>query len=111
MKVVSLHSKLKTLLGNGTIAIRSNPEHGHLFAGEGAYFFSDEKVEILPDYVGPAPDGSDLRFDVPHDIAWAPSTRTVLAYAESDTGEFEMMPEPLRKKVAAFNQKKNTTVN
>lgn len=111
MQVLSIHSKLKILLEAGTISLKANPDLGHVFPGEGSYFFDDDKVEIISNYTGLVPDNSDVRLTEPHDMAWVPRTKTVLAYAPSDTGPFELMPTTLRNRVAAFKKKTATLIN
>lgn len=110
MQVMSLHTKLRNLLETGLLSLRSNPDDGHVFQGEGAYYFNHDKVEILPEYLGKAPDGSDTVFSVPHDIAWVPSTKTMLAYSQADTGPFEIMPEEMKKVVSSFKNKNRSSV-
>jgi hypothetical protein len=110
MQVVSLHTKLRNLLDSGILAMRSDPDLGHVFRGEGSYYLNQDKVEILADYKGPAPDGGEVTFEVPHDVAWIPRTKTMLAYAQADTGPFELMPEAVRTMMSAFKNKKRSSL-
>jgi hypothetical protein len=113
MQQVSLFVKLRTLLDAGILSLQfdSGPESCQIFAGEGGYFYNGEKVEILADYTGTAPDGSEARYHEPHDIAWAPTSKTILASAVADTGPFELMPARLRSIVSKFKTKCKTSVN
>lgn len=106
MQHVSLHVKLRNLLESGHLSLKSNPELGHVLAGEGSYYFGADKVQVIPDFVGPSPDGSGTEFTVPHDLAYVKETKTVLAYAPADSGPYEMMPESLRKMVQNFKTNK-----
>ena len=111
MLVTSLHVKLRSLLECGAVVVKPNVDNGSVFCGEGGYYYGQDRVDILSKCSGQLPDGSGIKLTVPHDIAWVPRTKTVIAYAPSDTGAFEQMPDELRRMVTVFNKKKRALAN
>lgn len=94
---LSLFSKLKELEKIGTIELRKT-ESSHILKEDGRWHFQGHPIEVIADFVGPAPDGSDHKFKDPHDVAWCPETKTLLAWAEVHKEPFKLMPKTLREK-------------
>lgn len=83
---LSIAKQLKLLEDAGTVVVKPLG-YRHKLPGEGAYFFQGNPLEILSNFMGRERNsGPDLTFDKPHDVAWCPATKTVLATAITDTG-------------------------
>lgn len=85
---VSLHVKLRELQRCGVLELRRDPRR-HYFEGEGAYFFKDAPIRVEADVLvpdaglGEVMKQDEVRFVKPHDVAWCPTHKTLLAYAPS----------------------------
>lgn len=100
MNHTSLHTKLRSLVELNVLEVKSDPER-HYFKGEGAYYYNDERIQVLADYTGPSPDGSDEFWNEPMDVAFAPKQKVVLASARRMPDEpFVPLTEPLRRRIA-----------
>lgn len=101
---LSLHSKMREMHRVGILELRKNPAIHH-FPGEGRMYYKGHKVEYINEHTGPAPDGS-MDFDEPHDIAWVPALKYMVAYAESYHEPFIPLKEPL--KIRGANKRTNS---
>lgn len=109
MQKTTLHTKLRAMTELGIISIKFEPEKGHVFPGEGSYYYNDEPVKIVPDFVGRSPDGSDVSWTTPHDIAFAPKQNQLLAWADAAPEPFQIMPTELRAMVSRYKKKVGKT--
>lgn len=84
---LSLHAKMKELEQIGALGtdVPSLPDP---IKGEGRWTYKGQPVEILSDYTGPAPDGCGAKFKDPHDVAWCPSEKLMLAFSASINERF-----------------------
>lgn len=99
MENISLHTRLRALVELNVLQIVANPDR-HFLKGEGAYHYKGNPIEILPDLVGPAPDNSGVKFDVPTDVAWCPKEKIMLTHARSIYEPFTPLEQPLRRRVS-----------
>ena len=113
MKHLSLHVKLRNLVEAGALTVEQDYELRHVLKGEGSYRFKNKRIEVFSPY-DPATAPKDLKelirnlqvtFAVPHDVAWSPSEKVLLAYAPTEHDQFTVMPDNLRKLVKNFRQK------
>lgn len=86
MEHLSLYARLRALQELNELTVVRDPDF-HL-EGEGELQYKGEKISIMADYVGPSPDNSGMKFTEPHDIAWLPSKKVVLAYGKSEHPPF-----------------------
>lgn len=95
---VSLHIKLKEIHRFGGIELRRDPTR-HYFEGEGSYFYNNEPLQFETNVWTPGPHqrelaevlrASEISFNQPHDLAWCPQQKMLVAYAHSTTEEFSM---------------------
>lgn len=86
---LSLFARMRELekLG-GDLTLEVDPSR-HYFPGEGRWKFKGKDLEFLVDYVGASPDGSKEGWKTPHDVAWCPGEKTVVAAAPTATERFE----------------------
>ena len=111
MQFLSLHVKLRQLLAAGVLSVRQDPDSCHVFSGEGSYYHGNDRVEILADYSGKLPGSDGETLSTPHDVAWNPNSKELLAYSPSDTGPFTQMPDELKKIVLSFKKKTLSSAN
>lgn len=111
MQFLSLHVKLRHMLEVGVLSLRQDLDLGHVLPGEGSYYYGNDKVDVIANYTGKLPGLPLDSLSIPHDVAWVERTKTMLAYAPSETGPFTQMPDELKKLVSDFKKKSMNYVN
>ena len=77
---ISLYVELNKLHKNGTLELKRDPSRHR--PGEGAYAHKGHRIQIKPNYIGPAPGKNiEVFFEQAHDVAWCKETDTFLAAA------------------------------
>lgn len=101
---LSLQTKLNELQrrAEGFEVVSSNEDS---IPGEGRLTYKGQRVEYVADYTSPREPSTQLdhllaadalSFSTPHDIAWSPTEKVVLAYAASQHGPFTLISAPLK---------------